>query len=243
MANKKKTTTPITMKGYKGFNSDWTCRDKQYEVGKTYEEDTASLCNAGLHFVGNPADIFNYYTPVNNGILNKFAEVIAEDVSDQQEGDSKRVCKKLTLSAELSFADIIKARIQYVKEHTTEEHTDPKQATAGNDGAATAGYGGAATAGYSGAATAGNNGAATAGDGGAATSKGSVSVGENGCALTRGNNVKARGGLGAILVLCEENSDDFDIKVWKAFVVDGDKVKADTWYGLDEDGELMEVEA
>ena len=27
------------IKSYKGFNKDMTCKDKQYEVGKDYEED------------------------------------------------------------------------------------------------------------------------------------------------------------------------------------------------------------
>ena len=113
-------------------------------------------------------------------------------------------------------------------------------ATAGNYGAATAGYSGAATAGNYGAATAGNSGAATAGNSGAATSRGKSASGENGLSVARGNDVKVKGGLGAILVIAEENSTDYDIKEWKAVVVDGEKVKADTWYKL-EDGELVEV--
>lgn len=73
---------------------------------------------------------------------------------------------------------------------------------------------------------------ATAGYRGAATSRGTVSVGENGAGLVRGNNIKARGGLGAILVICNENSNDYDIAEWKAVVVDGKTIKADTWYQL-----------
>ena len=83
--------------------------------------------------------------------------------------------------------------------------------------------------------------AATAGDRGAATSRGSVSVGENGCGLVRGNGVKIKGGLGAVLLICEENTDDWGIKEWQAFVVDGVDIKADTWYKL-VDGKLVEAE-
>ena len=50
-----------------------------------------------------------------------------------------------------------------------------------------------------------------------------------------------KGGLGAVLVIAVENDDNFDIKEWKAVVVDGDTVKPDTWYKLI-DGELKEVE-
>ena len=49
------------------------------------------------------------------------------------------------------------------------------------------------------------------------------------------------GGLGAILVIAEEKDNNYDIKDWKAVVVDGKKVKADTWYKL-VDGELTEID-
>ena len=112
-------------------------------------------------------------------------------------------------------------------------------ATAGRYGAATTGKYGAATTGKYGAATAGKYGAATAGEYGAATSRGSASVGKNGMASVRGYDVKAKGGLGAVLVIVNENSDDYDIKEWKAEVVDGERIKADTWYKL-VDGEFVE---
>ena len=113
-------------------------------------------------------------------------------------------------------------------------------ATAGNCGAATAGDSGAATAGYRGAATAGYRGAATAGNCGAATARGKASTGSNGLSMARGNNVQVKGGIGAILVIAEEGEDTYDIVDWKAVVVDGEIVKADTWYRL-ENGELVEV--
>ena len=114
-------------------------------------------------------------------------------------------------------------------------------ASAGSYGAASAGWSGAASAGWYGAASAGWRGAASAGECGAAVSKGSAAVGKNGIACARGNNCKVKGGLGAILVIAEENDYDNDIKEWKVFVVDGEKVKADTWYCL-KDGELVEAE-
>ena len=117
---------------------------------------------------------------------------------------------------------------------------DRGAATAGNSGVATAGDRGAATAGYRGAATAGDSGAATAGNYGAATSRGTSEVGKNGLAVARGNNVKVKGGIGSILVIAEENADDYDIADWKAVIVDDENVKADTWYCL-KDGELCEV--
>ena len=134
---------------------------------------------------------------------------------------------------------------------------DSGAATAGDSGAATAGDSGAATAGYRGAATAGNHGAATAGDSGAATAgyrgaatagnhgaataRGKASTGSNGLSVARGNNVRVKGGIGSILVIAEEKEDTHDIVDWKAVLVDGEVVKADTWYRL-ENGELVEVD-
>lgn len=129
----------------------------------------------------------------------------------------------------------MKAAISFVKERCTNEcNAEPgKPATAGNYGAATAGD--------SGAATAGEYGAATAGDYGAATARGKASTGSNGLSMARGNNVQVKGGIGAILVIAEEREDTCDIVDWKAVLVDGEVVKADTWYRL-ENGELVEVD-
>ena len=112
-------------------------------------------------------------------------------------------------------------------------------ASAGAYGAASAGWKGAASAGAYGAASAGAHGAASAGAYGAAVSKGSAAVGENGIACVRGNGCRVKGGIGAILVIGEENEYDNDIKEWKAFVVDGEKIKADTYYTLN-NGEIVE---
>ncbi|HIT65972.1 MAG TPA: hypothetical protein IAB61_01815 [Candidatus Merdisoma merdipullorum] len=53
--------------------------------------------------------------------------------------------------------------------------------------------------------------------------------------------MRVKGGLGAILVIAEENKCNYNIREWKAAVVDGEKIKADTWYRL-ENGEFVEVE-
>lgn len=34
---------------YKAMDKNMQCRGKQYEVGKTYHEDKADCCNAGMH--------------------------------------------------------------------------------------------------------------------------------------------------------------------------------------------------
>ena len=194
------------MKMYKGFDKDLKCRDFQYEIGKTYDEPTADLCKSGFHACEYPLDVFNYYAP---GKMSRYCEVELDDVSPTMDSsDSKRCGKHIAVKAEIGIAGLVKAQIEYVKSHTTMKHTDPKQATAG--------------------------------DYGAATSRGMVSVGKNGSGLVRGDNVKIKGGMGAVLVICVEHCDSYDIEEWKAFVVDGETVKPDTFYTL-KNGELVEV--
>ena len=42
------------------------------------------------------------------------------------------------------------------------------------------------------------------------------------------------------MVIAEENQTNYEISAWKAVVVDGETIKADTWYKL-ENGEFVEV--
>ena len=251
------------IKAYKAFDKDLSCRGFKYEVGKEYEETgDIKACKKGFHACPYPLNVFCYYAPAKS----RFCEVEQSGKIDDSESD--KVCSsKIRIGAELDIRGLVKAAISYVKERCTNEcNAEPGKpatagdrgaatagncgaATAGNYGAATAGDSGAATAGYSGAATAGNrgaatagySGAATAGNYGAATARGKASTGSNGLSVARGKNVQVKGGIGAILVIAEERDDTYDIVDWKAVVVDGEVVKADTWYRL-ENGELVEVD-
>lgn len=227
------------IKAYKAFDKDLSCRGFKYEVGKEYEETGyIKACKKGFHACPYPLDVFGYYAPAGA----RFCEV--EQSGKIDDSESNKVCSsKIRIGAELDIRGLVKAAVSYVKERCTNEcNAEPgKPATAGNRGAATAGNRGAATAGYRGVAMAGDRGAATAGDGGAATARGKASTGYNGLSVARGENVQVKGGIGAILVIAEERDDTYDIVDWKAVVVDGEVVKADTWYRL-ENGELVEVD-
>ena len=81
----------------------------------------------------------------------------------------------------------------------------------------------------------------------AATNTGNCSAanveGKESVAIVTGKDSKAKGALGCWLVLTERggwDGDGYPIKEVKAFKVDGDKVKADTWYKLI-DGEPIEA--
>nr|DAI66491.1 MAG TPA: hypothetical protein [Caudoviricetes sp.] len=232
--------------GYKGFDENMQCRGFQYQEGNTYHEDgNIEACQSGFHFCKYPLDVFNYYSPAKNNFCNVegFGKV-SNDTSD-----TKVAVSDLKVKAEIGISGLVKAAIEYTRKRCTNKcnakEGEPATAgysgaaTAGSYGAATAGYRGAATAGNSGAATAGDRGAATAGSYGAATSRGKSCTGENGLSVARGNNVRVRGGMGAILVIAEENEDNYNIASWKAVVVDGVNVKPDTWYML-QNGELVE---
>ena len=227
------------IKAYKGFDKDLSCRGFKYEVGKEYEETgDIKACEKGFHACPYPLDVFSHYTPA----WSRFCEVEQSGKIDDSESD--KVCSsKIRIGAELDIRGLVKAAVSYVKERCTNEcNAEPrKPATAGYRGAATAGDCGAATAGNYGAAMAGYRGVAMAGDYGAATARGKASTGSNGLSVARGSNVKVKGGIGAILVIAEERDDTYDIVDWKAVVVDGEVVKADTWYRL-ENGELVEVD-
>ena len=130
----------------------------------------------------------------------------------------------------------------------------------GDRGAASAtGYQGAASAtGYQGAASAtGDQGAASAtGDQGAASATGyrgaasatgdrgaASATGKAGVALAAGYECKAMGALGCAICCVERGEWDGEahpIIAVKAAIVDGEKIKADTWYRL-KNGEFEEV--
>mgnify|MGYP006921063940 CR=1 FL=1 len=217
MENENEKTMVI---GYKGFDKDWKCRGFQYEVGKDYESEEATLCKKGFHFCENPHDVFSYYSPGES----RFAVVEAQNVTDEKENDSKRVSKKIRIKAEISVRQLCKMAVSVFFERfgfkKKIESTDANNA----------GYRGAANAGDCGAANAGDYGAANAGDYGVAI----VS-----------NGGKVKGGFGCVLVArnIEWNGDNnrYEVSDWACGIVDGVNIKEDTWYRLD-NGKLVEAE-
>ena len=237
------------MKAYKGFNKDMTCRGFQYEIGKAYETDAADLCSIGFHACENPLDCFGHYVPATS----RYCEVEIEDNGQRSPEDSKVVGKKIKIGAELSTEQICKLHFEYVRSRCDPAKTnaagDRESASAGERGSASAGWSGSASAGdygsasagWSGSASAGRSGSASAGDYGVSASRGSSSAGENGVAAARGKHAKVRGGIGSVLVVCVEKKDSYDIAEWKAAVVDGERIRPDTWYTV-ENGEFREAD-
>lgn len=93
------------MKGYKVFNSDWTCRGYQYEVGKTYEiAESPKCCKVGFHFCEKLADCFNYYLFDPN---NKVAEIEAIGEIHFDDTNSKCCTNKIVILKELTWAEVL----------------------------------------------------------------------------------------------------------------------------------------
>ena len=140
---------------------------------------------------------------------NRFCNVEGFGKVSNDTDDTKVAVSDLKVKAEIGISSIVKAAIEYTRKRCTNQ-CNAKEGEP-----------------------------ATAGTYGAATSRGKSCTGENGLSVARGNNVRVRGGMGAILVIAEENEDNYNIASWKAVVVDGVNVKPDTWYKL-QNGELVE---
>ena len=161
------------IRGFKGFNSDMTCRGFKYDEGKDYEEQgDISVCSKGFHFCLYPLDVFGYYPPAYIG-MNKFHEVEGSGEMDVDTDDTKIACSKIHIGAELSIKSIVDAAIKFTFSKC--KWVKGNIATGDRGAASATGYQGAASAtGYQGAASAtGDQGAASAtGDQGAASATG-----------------------------------------------------------------------
>ena len=208
------------MKMYKGFDKDLKCRDFQYEVGKTYDEPTAELCEEGFHACEYPLDVFKYYAP---GDMSRYCEVDLDEVSGEKSvEDSKRCGKKIAVKAEIGIAGLVKAAVDFVMENIKDEN---KEANTGFRSASTN------TGDYSASTNTGN------------CSKADVS-GKESVAAALGADSKAKGALGCWLVLAEWGTDEkfnWHRKDVQCFKVDGETVKPNTWYTL-KDGRPVEVD-
>ena len=206
------------VKSYKGFNKDMTCRDFQYKEGKEYETSKAVVCNEGFHACEHPLDCLGYYPP-NTSVYHE-VEQTGEFSSDSGSRDSKIASTKIKIGAKLSIAGLVQAAIDFTKSKTV-----TMQDATGNYGAssATGNCGASSATGYKGASSADN----------------STAV-----AVAWGYESKAKGCIGAHIVCAEWKYDNLN-NDWffvgaKMSIVDGVKIKADTYYTL-RDGEFVEV--
>ena len=244
------------MKAYKGFTKDMKCREFQFKEGETYREDTAKLCHSGFHACEDPIDCFNYYYPSES----VYHEVELGDVSEERGDDTKVVAKTIKIGGEIGFLGIAKAHVEYVISHIKDDnkksaHKEKDRSAATNTGdlsaATNTGNRSAATntGDWSAATNTGDLSAATnTGDWSAATNTGDWSAatvtGKESVAISTGYKSKVRGAIGCAICCVERgewNGKTYPIKAICAAIVDGEKIKADTWYTV-KDGEFAEVD-
>ena len=205
---------------YKGFNKDLTCRGFQYEIGKEYEEKEVSVCEGGFHACENPFDVLGYYGDV---IDNRFCKV--EQSGTIKKDDKKQASSKIKVVAEIGFTGLFKAGIEWIEEVTNPTHII--------------------------AETRGKNNKDKIGSSGNYAKIGSSgdyakidSTGEDSVICCAGNNSIVKAKKGSWVTLSEwkyskEKERNVPICVKTEFV-DGERIKTDTWYKL-ENGEFVEV--
>ena len=210
------------MKVYKGTDKNMQCRGKQYELGKKEVDDGAIRCgDKGYHSCEAPFDVLRYYPNING---NRFFEAEAGgEIDKRKTDDTKLASSELTLKSEINFAGLVKAQIEYTRKKS-------KAGTADGDWSNLVGGDGSKLLGGYESNLVGGDGSKLLGG------NSSLIIGRNGC------NVK--GGLHSVIVLTEWKYDDngnyVPIAV-KAEIVDGVRIKADTWYKL-KNGELVEAD-
>lgn len=214
---------------YKGFNKDLTCRGFQYEVGKEYTEEEVSICNRGFHACENPFDVLNFYGDVLN---NRFCEV--EQSGQIKKDNNKQASSKIKVVAEIGFVGLFKAGVEWIKEITNPMPVI-EETRGGNDKNKIGSSGYYAKIGSIGDyAQIGSSGYYAQID----------SAGEDSVICCAGGDSVVRAKKGSWITLSEwrfseEKKRDVPICV-KTEYVDGEKIKEDTWYKLD-NGNFVEV--
>ena len=218
-------------KGYKIFEKDMTCRDKQYTENSEFTEDKADMCKCGMHFCQNPMDVLKFYDLLDGECdIRPIAEVQGEDVETE---NIKSVTKHLKIGARLSFAGWIKACVDFLFEKTeTSDESDDSDIQSSSDPSAQL-----AASGHSAQLAASGDSAQLAASGHYARLAAS---GEHSIVCAIGRQSIAKASLGSWMTLAEFDSDGI-VKLVKTEQVDGEKIKTDTFYKL-ENGEFVEVE-
>jgi len=231
------------IKSYKGFDKNLKCRDFQYEIGKEYEMDgEIKVCNRGFHACESPFDVFDHYTMIDS----RFCEVEQDGNISKEDRGTKICSSKIKIKAELKLADMIYLGVEWLKEITSPEKikTSIKDNSSGYGAKiGSSGYG--AKIGSSGNdAKIGSSGnyaqIGSSGDGAKIGSSGYGaqidSTGEGCVIMCAGINSVAKASKGSWITLSEWSYSDKKQRYIPVCVktefVDGEKIKADTYYKL-----------
>ena len=205
------------IKSYKGFDSSLSCRGFQYEVGKEYEMDgRIECCKRGFHACESPLEVFDHY----DMLKSRFAEVEQSGIIDREEGSTKVCSSRIKIKAELKLADIMNIGVEWLKDITSPSKvkTDSSLSDNGERKKQIGSSGYFAQIGSS-------------GDYAQIDSTGTDSV-----IMCAGYKSKAKAKIGSWITLaewvyCEEKGRQVPVCV-KTEYVDGENIKADTYYQL-----------
>ena len=232
------------IKSYKGFDKNLKCRDFQYEIGKEYEMDgEIKVCSRGFHACESPFDVFDHYTMIDS----RFCEVEQDGNISKEDRGTKICSSKIKIKAELKLADMINLGVEWLKEITSPEKikTSIKDNSSGNGAKiGSSGYGAQIGSSGDGAKIGSSgNGAkiGSSGDGAQIGSSGNDakidSTGEDCVIMCAGINSVAKASKGSWITLSEWSYSDKKQRYIPVCVktefVDGEKIKADTYYKLD----------
>ena len=228
---------------YKAFDKNMQCRNFQYEVGKEYEMDgDIKCCNRGFHACKSPMEVWDYYDMLNS----RYAEVEQSGKIEKEENSTKVCSSHIKIKAELKLADIINIGVEWLKDITSPSKvkTDGelndngdlrKQIGSSGDYAKIGSSGDSAQIGSSGdSAKIGSSGDSAQID----------STGEDSVIMCAGDSSIAKAKVGSWITLAEwkwsdEKKRNVPVCV-KTEYVDGERIKADTWYKL-KNGKFVEV--
>ena len=207
-----------------------TCRGFQFEEGKEYEEEKAEACECGFHACEYPLDVFSYYSPSSS----VFHEVEQSGDISRKDDDSKVSSTKIKIGASINIAGLVKAAIEYTTKRVNKEADSDSNYGASS---ATGDYGASSATGNCGASSAtGYRSSSEAGD-------------KESIAVAWGYKSKAKGVLGSHLVFADWEGNEkryyeqssWTLKGAKMVQVDGETIKENTWYRI-ENGEIIECE-
>ena len=242
----------MAIKSYKGFDKNLRCRGFQYKIGGIYEMDgKIKMCNRGFHACESPFDVFDYYTMIDS----RFCEVEQDGNISKEDRGTKICSSKIKIKAELKLADMINLGVEWLKEITSPEKikTSIKDNSSGNyakigssgDDAKIGSSGDGAQIGSSGDdAKIGSSGdgakIGSFGDGAKIGSSGNNakidSTGKDCVIMCAGINSVAKASKGSWITLSEwsysEGKQRYIPICVKTEFVDGEKIKADTYYSL-----------
>ena len=224
------------MKVYKGTDKDIKCRGFQYTPGVEAVEEKAELCGCGFHGCEAPLDVLGYYAP---GDGSRYFVAELEDVSPERDSDDSKVCgKRITLGAEIGIPGLVKAHIEYVNAKCEKEESSSLRRSANS---ATGDWSANSATGARSANSATGYGSANITTGEASSNAG----GEASINVGWGFNNKCKGAVGSFLVLSEWGGLNWltgkrPLIGAQMVQVDGEKIKADTFYCL-KNGEVVEA--